>query len=54
MDCDVLESKLKLQSYNDVLFQTNTLGKSMSPIILPVIVYREPLLLLYRDGIGIK
>ena len=35
MDCEIVESEFELQSHYYVHFQTNTLGKSMNPFILP-------------------
>ena len=35
MDCEIVVSKFKLQSRYYIHFRTNTLGKSMNPLILP-------------------
>ena len=36
LDCGIIASKFKFQSYYYVNFQTNTLGKGINPLILPV------------------
>ena len=51
LDCVIIVS-YKLLSCHNGHFQTFTLGKGMNPIIpTPTIV---PLLLLYKNGFGIK
>ena len=35
-DCNLKESEFKLYFFHYVHFQTNTVGKCMNPIILPV------------------
>ena len=37
MDCGIVVSEFKLQSYYNVQFQTNIFGKCMNPLILPAI-----------------
>ena len=36
LDCGIVVSEFELQSPYYVHFRTNTLGKSMNPLILPV------------------
>ena len=36
MDCEIVESEFELQLRYYVHFQTNTLGKGMNPLFLPV------------------
>ncbi len=37
LDCDIVVSEFKLQSCYYIHFRTNTLGKGMNPLILPVL-----------------
>ena len=49
MDCGIVVSEFVLQSRYYVHFRTNTLGKGMNTLILPV-----PLLFFEENGFGIK
>ena len=54
LDSCVDVSEFLLQSYNCILFWTNTLGKSIYPFIPPAMGWILPLLFFYKDGFGIK
>ena len=54
LDCNIIKCKFELQLYYYVLFWANTLGKSINPLILPVMSEIVLLLFFYKDGFGIK
>ena len=54
MDCGIVVSEFELQSRYYVHFRTNTLGKSMNPLILPAMGKIAPLLFFSKNGVDIK
>ena len=54
MDCWIVVSQFVLQSHYYVHFRTYSLGKDISPFILPAREQIVPLLLFSNDGFGIK
>ena len=54
MDCWIVVSEFELQPRYYVHFRTNTLGKGINPLILPVMGYIVQLLFFSNDGFGIK
>ena len=54
LDCRIIVSEFKLQSYYYIHFQTNTLGKGMNPLILPAMGYIVLLLFFEKDRFGIE
>ena len=54
MDCGIVVSKFVLQWRYHVHFQTNTLGKGMTPLILSAMGEIVPLLFFQGNDFGIK
>ena len=54
MDCRIVISEFELKSRYYVHFRTNTLGKGMNPLILPVMGEILTLLFFSKDSFGIK
>ena len=53
LDCGLYVSEFELLTRYYVHFQSNTLGKSLKPLILPAMGCIVSLLF-YKDGFGIK
>ena len=54
IDFGIVVRKFKFQSCYYVHVQTNTLGKSMNPFILPAMGEIASLLFLWKDDFGIR
>ena len=54
LDCNILVNEFEPQLRYYVHFRTNTLGKDMSPLIPPAVVWIADLLSFNKNSIGIK
>ena len=54
LECDIVMSKLKLESHYCIHFWTNALDEGMNSLILPAIGLIVPLLFFLRHDFGIK
>ena len=54
LDCDIVVSEFELQQRYYNYFRTNTLGKNMSPLVLPVMGQIVPLLFFYKEALALN